>query len=756
MLHIEEQDSKTTVVLVGKEFPFIAELVAKRLEKRGCQVLTNNQKVFADYLIFLGPVRSLKQWLKRLKDGGKAVGIAHDTYVFTKRLAIETYVVSPGTSVTADVLARQILRKLFTAPATPNPWYLKEIEQKTPRRSNKFSIFNFPACAGRQFSFVKIVATVGIALIFIAIPFGVLIGSIGIAGFSLNAASQLELPREEREISIRRSVQTISFADKTYQLLEPMIRTISPDTNIQFKEIIAILNNTQIAAMTAITLEKLVSFEGKNIFKEESSILAERLPDMKNKLSSMDLSMQSAELSYKNLAVYKDQFPLRLIWPKLMTVPTLRKSIAQAKEAANLIPQLLAFNNERTYLLLLQNNFELRPTGGFIGSFGIITVKNGTITAFKIQDVYEADGQLKGRVEPPAPIAMYLNQPNWYLRDSNWNPDFSYSAAQAAWFLQKELNIYVDGVIAVDLYFVKNVLTATGPIFVPDFQASVTADDFFYKLQADTHDAFFPGSTKKKDLLTALTSSLLLALTERNNLSYGALLKAIQSSLENKHMLFYFHQPEMQITVERLNWAGRMFNTQTLPQSSETITDYIMLVDANVGVNKVNYYIKRELFLSLSVTETSVQQELTIHYRNESPSNQSLFSGTYKNYLRLFVPSDAAITSVHLNDEALDPQSVTLSSNLQDKKTIGFLMSIEPGKTVTVTTSYHLPIVKKNQFRYQLLIQKQPGTDADPLVFKLKDTGIWNAANNNIGSFPYLSSFTSDRLFAIDFQRNVE
>ena len=181
-----------------------------------------------------------------------------------------------------------------------------------------------------------------------------------------------------------------------------------------------------------------------------------------------------------------------------------------------------------------------------------------------------------------------------------------------------------------------------------------------------------------------------------------------------------------------------------------------MLVDANVGVNKVNYYIKRELFLSLSLTETSVQQELTIHYRNESPGNQSLFAGTYKNYLRLFVPSDATITSVRLNEEALDPQSVTLSSNLQDKKTIGFLMSIEPGKTVKVTTSYQLPIVKKNQFRYQLLIQKQPGTDADPLVFKLKDTGIWNAANNNIGSFPYLSSFTSDRLFAIDFQRNVE
>src|SRR3989344_5241553 len=112
---------------------------------------------------------------------------------------------------------------------------------------------------------------------------------------------------------------------------------------------------------------------------------------------------------------------------------------------------------------------ELRPGGGFIGSYGLLTFSKGKITDFSIHDVYDADGQLKGHIEPPFPIRRYLPQIHWYMRDSNWDVDFAKAASTSAYFLNAETGKTVDGVIGVDLSFVKNLLSVTGPITVSDY-----------------------------------------------------------------------------------------------------------------------------------------------------------------------------------------------------------------------------------------------------------------------------------------------
>ena len=109
---------------------------------------------------------------------------------------------------------------------------------------------------------------------------------------------------------------------------------------------------------------------------------------------------------------------------------------------------------DKTYLVLFQNNMELRPTGGFIGSYALLNIGNGKMKGFSISDVYTADGQLKGHVDPPDAIRKYLAQPHFFLRDSNYDPDFVVSSEKAIWFLQKELGINVDGVIGINLFLV--------------------------------------------------------------------------------------------------------------------------------------------------------------------------------------------------------------------------------------------------------------------------------------------------------------
>jgi len=64
---------------------------------------------------------------------------------------------------------------------------------------------------------------------------------------------------------------------------------------------------------------------------------------------------------------------------------------------------------------------ELRPGGGFIGSYGILTMDKGKVSDFKIHDVYDADGKLKASIEPQFPVRRYLKLPHLFLRDSNFS-----------------------------------------------------------------------------------------------------------------------------------------------------------------------------------------------------------------------------------------------------------------------------------------------------------------------------------------------
>ena len=109
----------------------------------------------------------------------------------------------------------------------------------------------------------------------------------------------------------------------------------------------------------------------------------------------------------------------------------LKQTYSKLLSLSEILPTILGFYEDKNYLLLFQNDDELRPTGGFIGSIGDAVVKKGKIQNLTIQDVYELDGQLRNHIEPPFIVRRYL-QPHLYLRDSNFYLNFQESASMAA------------------------------------------------------------------------------------------------------------------------------------------------------------------------------------------------------------------------------------------------------------------------------------------------------------------------------------
>lgn len=486
--------------------------------------------------------------------------------------------------------------------------------------------------------------------------------------------------------------------------------------------------------------------------------LAQTITQTKQHLSLANNNLAVAEAEGKLLfAAYPKA---SLLFLQQNQFATSLERLAQARRGLtigngflSLLPELTGLSGKRNYLVLFLNNMELRPGGGFIGSFGLVSFDQGRMGKLRIEDVYAADGQLKGHVDPPFAVSTFLGQENFFLRDSNWDPDFSVSAPKAAWFLQKELGIPVDGVIALDLTAAAYILSATGPITIPDYDQQITSDNLFLQAQTYAQTDFFPGSTQKKDFLGSLGRALLTQLTDTEQLqsSQTALLQKVSQALEEKHILVYFNDSKTQHLTKNLGFGGTIIQGQCVVEAC--MHDYLYVVDANVGVNKANYYIKRAITNVVAIaSDATITRDVIMLYGNDSPKAQSFPGGTYRNYVRVLVPLGSTVSKVAIDGKkavrtnkdtfkrSSDAPLTYFVDQYHDKTTVEIYFEVPPESERRITVSYKLPnslsVSERDGALYNLTVQKQPGTDGDffrtiveyPPHFRLVSSGEMNVA----------------------------
>lgn len=412
------------------------------------------------------------------------------------------------------------------------------------------------------------------------------------------------------------------------------------------------------------------------------------------------------------------------------------------------MPNIFGIDGKKKYLVLFQNNMELRPSGGFIGSYGLLSLKNGKTSDFTIQNVYDADGQLKGHVEPPYPIRRYLPQVHWYLRDSNFSPDFPTTASVSAYFLREETGEEVDGVIGVDLSFVKNILKAVGPVYLTEYRKEITAENMYEMVQKESQENSFAGSNQKKDILKSLFDGIVLKLEDKKNVSLSSLAKALLSSIDQKHVVFVFSDTAIEnaFLVSGLSssfWDGRQ-------KKENTILDFLSVSEANLGVNKANYFVTRSISHKATFAQnTAGVGEVTIHLKHSGEKGDS--KNDYKTYLRIYTPEGTTISDIFLQGERVtlapavtDPKlyeakgfrppsglEVEIGKELQ-KTAFGFPVIVASGTDMKIVVTYKLPfrvLTSEKKALYSLLFVKQAGTEPYPFSFTGEFPGF--AAQNN-------------------------
>lgn len=386
---------------------------------------------------------------------------------------------------------------------------------------------------------------------------------------------------------------------------------------------------------------------------------------------------------------------------------------------ASNLASILGSGEDKKYLILFQNNMELRPTGGFIGSYGVANFGGGKMNALNINDIYSADGQLKGHIEPPLPIKNYLDEANWWFRDSNWNPDFPTSAERAEWFLNKEMDQQVDGVVAIDLQPIKDVLAYTGPIFLPDYNATITSENLYEKTQEEAQANSFPGSRQKASFLTALSRTLLSDVAKMNSKERILVLKAFYESLVARHFQIYLHDASSAEAINKLGWDGKI---QTYSCGTGCYSDFFGDVEANVGVNKSNYFLKRKFNFIVKKDPQKITRNLTVTLENSANPALGL-SGRYKSYIRIMIPSDAKVIGVKSIKGQSIKNLVPEITQEKGRQEVGVIVEVNPQSTDNILFEWQNTIPEDTPIdSYGLYIRKQAGVGKDPLSIKF--TGI--------------------------------
>jgi len=541
----------------------------------------------------------------------------------------------------------------------------------------------------------------------------------------------------------------LSLTKKTYRLARPLFSffylALLPDDLISLEENGYFLMETAYETLAnGKNIALLIFNPQKNSNKDELTI---RLAKFR---------LQIEELAKKAEVVsQKMNYPLKKIQKMKQKLSETQETVNQVKKFLVHLDELLGKNGERKYLLLFENNMELRPGGGFIGSFGILTFANYQLKNLRIEDVYEADGQLKAHVEPPPAIKKYFHQPHWFLRDSSFSPDFPENFKTAEFFLEKELN-FTDfaGGAAITTTAINYLLDGFGDIYLPDYRETINKDNFYLKTQFYAEKNFFPGSIQKRAFLSSLVRMLLLKLEDA---SYKKLITGLKRSLLEKQIVLYFKQEDLNKEINMFGWGGRLVVPKCAGQSANCVIDSFFPVDANLGVNKANFFISRLVNFKVKIKEDGeINNLLSLTFKNDSVG-EIFPGGTYKNYFQVFLPKDVWVKQVIKDGVLVDDYEEREEDQF---KVVAFFFQLPPQKTSEIKINYRLSAkINKGRNLYQLVVQKQIGSANNDLILEFYLPKNIYVINKNFSSLAkresliYNTSLSTDRIFFIELTK---
>lgn len=390
---------------------------------------------------------------------------------------------------------------------------------------------------------------------------------------------------------------------------------------------------------------------------------------------------------------------------------TIASLFIDAKPLLKQLPEILGSEKEKTYLVLFENDKELRPTGGFLTAYAIFKVNKGRIQAVKSSDIYQLDDSIAAHpAAPPQILAYHKNVNKFFIRDSNLSPDFPTSVELFDSLYQKSSQkVKYDGIFAVDTHVLVDTLEILGDTEVRGITFSSKEEpkcdcpQVIYKLLDEIDRPVGYIKEDRKGILGDLMYALMQkALGFSPSQYWGPLSQELIRNMQEKHILIYLTDAEAQKAVEAINFGG------TLKQYDG---DYLHVNDANMAGAKSNLFVNHTITSDTQIKDGLLERTVTLEYKNPyKHSDCNLERGglcinaTLRNWVRVYVPKGSKLISFQ------GSETKTKSYDDLDKTVFEGFLNIKPMGKAAVTVKYTVPLAVKDKDSYKLMIQKQPGT----------------------------------------------
>jgi len=441
--------------------------------------------------------------------------------------------------------------------------------------------------------------------------------------------------------------------------------------------------------------------------------------------------LSAANESYQNYLDLRSKIDLPrmdpLTQPLLFRLDELQPTLTSSLRLTAELPALLGFSNAEPipttfgrelnnasgarYLLIFQNEDELRATGGFVTAIGTLTLVDGKPALGTFNDSPTADDFKHVYPSPPFWLEEYMGADYLLLRDANWEIDFP----QAALSLSQLYGFYdpapLSGVIALDQMAIVELLGVTGPISVLGFEQPINSDNLIEQLRlAKLVDASHFGGTsgELKAFLEPIALELLKVLltNPQNSFEMEQLAKAAMRAFEQKHILISFFTPAASQTARLYGWDGAV----QLPANH----DGLMVVDSNIGFNKSNALVNRSTQYSVDLTDpqapiaglvvththSGVSEKPCQQWGADNPQSLQKYpmERCYYNYLRVVTSADSQLIESQTNDVSglifgrYVPAKVDLlAERIEGGQVWGTLMTLPGLSSLTNTFQFALP-----------------------------------------------------------------
>ncbi len=441
---------------------------------------------------------------------------------------------------------------------------------------------------------------------------------------------------------------------------------------------------------------------------------------------------------------------------------------ALSREVQELMPALTSMmqlgtavlSGQYKVLVFLQNSNELRPTGGFVGTYGWFVLDKGYIQSRTISSIYDLDGQLKNVYKPPLPI-LAVNQ-RWYLRDSNWFFDFPASASVMSGLFQEITGQKPDIVLTLTPQTVEKLLQLTGDITLADTGVVLNSENFVERTQVETSVFYDREENKPKKMIADFFPIFLDRLSKLPAKQKTEVWKIMLASLASKDIQIFAQDQGLATSLQQLGWDGRVKQAER---------DYLAVVSSNLGGTKTDLGLQQAVKLVSTVArDGQVDNELFYTRSNPLPDVAGLEN---LSFIRFYVPEGARLVSaqgfdqvelgsIKENSEQLNHPAVegwesgavrTLAGDVlvgveSGRTYFGGWIRLRGGESKNIVLKYTLPVRLGALDRWSMVMDKQAGAqpfDLEYAILAADRRVLWTTEDMSFEQGRIASKFLIDR-----------